>query len=134
MRRDSRKTSPYECDDEVDDECGEDVEDVVAYVAALNPAQQHECAANCAVEPNPEALFYLVIAVRLKHSRLREHLHNRVPVQLQSEHGLAELYEFLGKTRRAVLHARRHAPVAAAPWLAQSYSNLLLRPHFYHHG
>src|SRR5260370_14311504 len=101
MRRDSRRTSPYECDDEVDDECGEDVEDVVAYVAALNPAQEHECAADRAVEPNPEALFYLIIAVRLKRSRLGENLRNRFPVQPQSKHGLAELHEFLGETRRA---------------------------------
>src|SRR6516225_9375337 len=113
MSRDLRKTSPYESDDEVDDERGEDVQDVVSDVATLNPAQQHECAADCTVEPNPESLFYLVIAVRLKHSRLGKHLCNRFPVQLQSKHGLAKLNEFLGKTRCAVLHARRHSLVAA---------------------
>src|SRR6516162_3881046 len=130
MRRDLGKMSPYESDDEVDDERGEDVQDVVADVPTLNPAQQHECAADCTVEPNPESLFYLVIAMGLKHSRLGEHLCNWFPVQLQSKHGLAKLYEFLGKTRRTVLHARRHALVAAAPCLAQSYSNFLLRPNF----
>src|SRR6516164_1324417 len=130
MRRDLRKTSPYGSDDEVDDERGEDVQDVVADVPTLNPAQQYECAADSTVKPNPESLLYLVIAVRPKHWRLGEHLCHRFPVQLQSKHGLAKLYEFFGKTRRTVLHARRHALVAAAPCLAQSYSNSFLRPNF----
>src|SRR6516162_5758963 len=130
MRRDLRKMSPYESDDEVDDECGKDVQDVVADVATLNPAQEHEYAPDCPIEPNPESLFYLVKAVRLKHSRLREHLCNRLPAQLQSKHGLAKLNEFLGKTRRGVLHPRRHALVTAAPSLEQPYSNSFLRPDF----
>jgi hypothetical protein len=88
MSRDLRQTSPYESDDQVDDQRGEDVEDIVADVAALNPAQQHQCAADCSVEPNPESLFHLVKSVRLKNTRLGEHVCNRFPAQLQSKHGL----------------------------------------------
>ena len=91
MSRDLKKTSPYKSDDQVDDERGEDVEDIVADVAALNPAQQHKCAADCTVESNPESLFYLVIAVQLKHSRLGEHLSDRLPAHVQSKHGLTKL-------------------------------------------
>ena len=100
----------------------------MADVTALNPTEQHECAADRAVKSNPEALFYLVVAMRLEHSGLGKYLRNRFPVQLQSEHWLPEPYEFLGETRCAVLHARRDISIAAAPRLAQAYASLLLHP------